>query len=188
MNPIGPTEKLKGLLLLLCGFGVGFFQWILSQLFNPASYACPLHLFSTHGGHSGVCPAQSTCTGMPYASSNTKTRENYEFLLAGILCYKVSHGVGTDTGWLIPEIRFEVSVSLKCRWNRGLSAFSQISGLPLRPGSQSSLTFMTRWVLCAPPRLVPGWTVLCKWILLLLNSQWDQVDYSSKAGSLFVFT
>ena len=52
----------------------------------------------------------------------------------------------------------------------------------------SYLTFIAKCMLCAPPKLAPGWTALCKWISLLLNSQWDQVDYSSKAGSLFIFT
>lgn len=84
MNLVGPTGRLKGFLLFLC-FRVGYSQGKLSQLFNPVSYACPLHSFSTHGGHTGVRPAHSTCAGMPCASSNMKTREEYESLLAGIL-------------------------------------------------------------------------------------------------------
>lgn len=145
-NPVDPTGRLKGFLLLLCGF----FPVKTTTAVQSCELSCPLHSFSTHGGHTGVRPAHSTCTGMPCASSNTKTREEYESLLAGILRYKVSHRVGTDRGQLMAEIRLEVSVSLECRWTRGLWAFSQISSLSLWPGSHR--VFIP---------LLPSWQDMC---------------------------
>lgn len=105
MSPVGPTVMLKWGLLCLCGFGVGFLQWKLTQ-FNPVSYAWPLQL----------------------------RPELLASLNAG--------GVEAPLG-LPPDPR-----SLSVAW--------------LMLCAHSSVTFIVRYMLLAPPGLVPGWTNACK--------------------------
>lgn len=158
------------------------------------SHTCPLHLFLTHSGHTGAhpaaCTAHSTWAGMSCASSKMKTRKKSLLLR---FCGTKFH---TGLVLVLDNCSWRWGLRSQSLWNAGGTDVSvhspispaSVSAVWLTPCAHPSLTFMARYVLHAPPRSVPEWAALCKCVSRLLNSQRDQVAYSSKAGSLLIFT